>query len=377
MIELISYWKAACPPRVVIKPFRLKETQVYFWKKLYFNGLGEFFFQNNINNSFDDFMTIESSSNDYLKTEALQTSSNKFILPIGGGKDSAVTMELLKSHGTAIPFSINPRKASIETIKTAGFDMKYGVKVNRRIDPLLLELNKQGFLNGHTPFSALIGFVSLITAAFTRSKYIVLSNESSASEPTVQNGPNHQYSKSLEFEEDFRKYIQQNISPEIEYFSFLRPLSELGVAYRFAKYPKYLTKFQSCNVGSKTDSWCGKCPKCLFTSIILNPFIARDKLIQIFGKDLLDDPNLKNTFNELIGLADTKPFECVGTIDEVNIALVHNYQNYSGSLPVLLDYYRRTDKFPIYRDRKIQNEIQAEGRHFIPPSFFPLLNIKE
>ena len=42
MVELISYWKAFCSPRVVIKPYALKEEQIDFYKKLYYNGLGEF-----------------------------------------------------------------------------------------------------------------------------------------------------------------------------------------------------------------------------------------------------------------------------------------------------------------------------------------------
>jgi hypothetical protein len=376
MIELISYWKAACSPSLIIKPFHLNENQISFWKKLYFNGLGEFFYQNNIQNSMEDFIAIESRSVKYFEKETHPTNSKTLILPVGGGKDSALTLELLKSHGTGIPFMINPRKASIDTVNIAGFDMGYGIEVKRKIDPLLLELNSLGFLNGHTPFSALIGFLSLIPAALSGARYIALSNESSASEPTVLNGPNHQYSKSLEFEEDFRKYVEQNISPDLEYFSFLRPINELGIAHRFTKFPKYLKAFQSCNVGSKTDSWCGKCPKCLFTYIILSPFIEPNVLMGIFNKDLLNEPLLKNTFNQLIGLADTKPFECVGTIDEVNIALVNSIPKYPDSLPYLLKYYRITNNFSIYKDRKIKNEINVKGRHFVPPSLVSLLNFE-
>ena len=34
MTELVSYWKIACPKRVVVKPFALNESQKAFWKKL-------------------------------------------------------------------------------------------------------------------------------------------------------------------------------------------------------------------------------------------------------------------------------------------------------------------------------------------------------
>jgi UDP-N-acetyl-alpha-D-muramoyl-L-alanyl-L-glutamate epimerase len=43
MVEMVSYWKAACPPLVIVKPFKLNEEQVKWWKNLYFSGLGEFF----------------------------------------------------------------------------------------------------------------------------------------------------------------------------------------------------------------------------------------------------------------------------------------------------------------------------------------------
>ena len=46
MIELISYWKATCSPTVIIKPFSLSNEQINWWKKLYFQGLGEFFYLN-------------------------------------------------------------------------------------------------------------------------------------------------------------------------------------------------------------------------------------------------------------------------------------------------------------------------------------------
>ena len=48
MIELVSYWKSYCPPTVVVKPYRLDDAQIEFWKKLFFNGLGEFFYTNGI-----------------------------------------------------------------------------------------------------------------------------------------------------------------------------------------------------------------------------------------------------------------------------------------------------------------------------------------
>ena len=58
MTELVSYWKIACPKRVVVKPFALTESQKAFWKKLYYNGLGEFMYLNGITVSEEALMEI-------------------------------------------------------------------------------------------------------------------------------------------------------------------------------------------------------------------------------------------------------------------------------------------------------------------------------
>ena len=41
MIELISYWKCACPPKIIIKCGYVDEEQIKFWKKIYFHPFPE------------------------------------------------------------------------------------------------------------------------------------------------------------------------------------------------------------------------------------------------------------------------------------------------------------------------------------------------
>lgn len=342
MIELISYWKSTCSPKIVVKPFVLNDKQIAFWKKLYYNGLSEFFYINGIDAKEDEFVTINVESDKTLEKVNF-TTSDTYIVPIGGGKDSVVTLELLLQSGKDIcPMIINPRGATLECARIAGFGRDNFIEVKRTIDSNLLELNAKGYLNGHTPFSAMLAFHSLLVAAITGRKNIALSNESSANESTiVGTNVNHQYSKSLEFENDFRKYVFDYITNDINYFSFLRPLSELQIAMLFAKNDKYFDVFKSCNVGSKTDIWCGNCPKCLFAYIILSPFIKPEVLNRIFGKSMLDDPSLQLYFDQLTGLMPTKPFECVGTIDEVNTALAMTIERYysDSNCPYLLKGY--------------------------------------
>lgn len=352
MIELISYWKCYCPPLVTVKPFTLDERQVRFWKKIYFNGLGEFFYINGINATIDDFMTIAWSDNsdhsgnfdqsNLSKYSELTNHSGFHIVPIGGGKDSVVTLELLKGQGSTIPLIMNPRGATVSCIERAGYSLDDVIVIKRTIHPLLLEQNKLGALNGHTPFSAMLAFYTLLASALTGTHFrIALSNENSANESTVVGlNVNHQYSKSVEFEDDFRRYVAEYISKRFDYYSFLRPLSELQIAMLFSRYEKYHAVFRSCNAGSKEDIWCGHCAKCLFAYIILSPFIEPERLNTIFGKNMLDDSSLQHEFDQLRGAASTKPFECVGTVDEVNSALSMTLARwYPDKRPILLEHY--------------------------------------
>ena len=317
MTELVSYWKIACPKKVLVKPFALTESQKAFWKKLYYNGLGEFLYLNSIVVAEQDLMQIETDGNQpFAKVDV--PLMEKTLVPVGGGKDSVVTLECLRNQMPVIPLIVNPRGATLACVETAGYGENDFIVINRTLDPTMLQLNAEGYLNGHTPFSALLAFISILVAFGSQSHYIALSNENSANESTVPGtNINHQYSKSIEFERDFRNYVAENLNDKVQYFSFLRPLSELQIANLFAQCDAYHPVFRSCNVGSKTDSWCGHCPKCLFTWIILSPFLSRDKLTAIFGKDLMSDTSLQPIWEELNGTAAVKPFECVGTVEEV------------------------------------------------------------
>ena len=349
LIELISYWKATCSPTVIIKCGTLDNYQINWLKKLYFYGLGELFYTNNIKTTIDEFMEIKCLNNEnnfnYSKVEDEPFSG--YIVPIGGGKDSVVTLEVLKvDKKKDFCLIINPKPVTLDCAKIAGFENTNIIEIYRTIDKNLLELNKQGFINGHTPFSSMLAFVSYFVAYLLGKKYIALSNENSANESNIIGEKiNHQYSKSYEFECDFEEYSEKYLKTPVKYFSFLRPLNELQIAKIFSKYEKYHSTFKSCNVGSKTLpwKWCCNCPKCLFAYIILSPYLYKEKLVNIFGEDMFENPKLLKTFLELTGNGETKPFECVGTFEEVNFAITKTIENIESNntfLPYLLKYYR-------------------------------------
>lgn len=347
MVELISYWKTACPPKVIVEAGALTAEQILWWKDLYFNGLGEFYYTNGISENQEDFMEIVSAGQEISADALSDRRLEGCLVPVGGGKDSAVTLSLLKGEKeTNCCYIINPRGATLKTVERAGYGEAQMCCVKRTLDKNMLELNKQGYLNGHTPFSAIVAFSATIAAYMEGKKYIVLSNESSANESTVEGSTvNHQYSKSFRFEKAFHDYEAEYIGSGTYYFSMLRPLSEFQIAGYFAKCREFHDIFRSCNAGSKEDKWCGHCPKCLFVCLILSPFLSGEEIIRIFGRDMLNDPDMTEDFRKLTGMEKEKPFECVGSRDEVNAAISLTIDRMMGQekdlkkLPGLFRYY--------------------------------------
>ncbi len=379
LIELVSYWKATCSPTISIKAGSLTAEQAEWWKDLYYNGLGEFFYLNSIHVNKSDFVNITSDGPSYDRVTC--SLRDEYIVPVGGGKDSAVTLQLLKDAGYMIsPLIINPRGATIETVKQAGIPLSEVITIKRSIDPLLLKLNDEGFLNGHTPFSAMLAFYSLATAALTDKKHIALSNESSANEPTIPGtGINHQYSKSFEFESNFRDYYSKYINDGFNYFSFLRPLDELQIVTIFSKLDQYHKVFRSCNVGSKTDSWCGNCPKCLFTHIMLSAFKGKDYADSIIGTRMLDKGDMTSAFDELSGISEIKPFECVGTLNDVQTAMSMIIQSTDeNNMPLLAKRFKEKmliepDEISAFED-ELDRIYQLHNKyHFLNPELFNIL----
>ncbi|TFG35600.1 MAG: hypothetical protein E4H47_01125 [Parcubacteria group bacterium] len=349
MIEILSYWKATCSREISVEAGYLDEKQIRWWKELIIKGMGQFFFENKVDFRKPDFLEIKSRGNK--KHYPIRMSlAERFLVPIGGGKDSVVTLEILKNAKKDIAcFCLNPIDLDKKIMDIAG--CKNQIIAERKIDKRLLELNRKGFLNGHTPFSAYLAFLCSLIADIFDYRHMALSNERSANEGNVKylgSEINHQWSKSFEFEQMFRGYSKKYLNSSLDYFSFLRPLYELQIARIFSDYPKYFPVFLSCNEALKTDSckkkpskkWCGKCSKCLFAFAILYPFLKEKDLVGIFKKNLFNDKALVPLMEELIGERNFKPFECLGTTKESLVAFYMGWQKAkkSGEMPFLLKH---------------------------------------
>ena len=352
LIEMLSYWKSTCSPIIEIEAGKLNKEQIKWWKELIINGMGEFFYENKINWKKSSFLKIETNQDKKPFKPFSGKLKNKTLIPIGGGKDSIVTLEILKNKKDVSCFALNPNKTIKKIIKVG--KCKSFITAERRIDPKLLELNRKGFLNGHTPFSAYLAFLNVLIATISNKKYIALSNERSSDEGNLNylgREINHQYSKSFDFEKKFRKYSKKYLVKDVEYFSFLRPLYEIQIGKLFSKYfNKYGNTFLSCNEAYKTKSctikktgkWCNQCPKCLFVFTILYPFIETKKLIKVFSGNLFENKKLVGLMKELIGEINFKPLECVGTKNENLSAFYLSLRKATKEkekLPYLLKYF--------------------------------------
>ncbi len=378
IVEGINYYKAFCPKEYKVCVDQIEDKA--FWSKLFYNGLSEMLYLNHIQVKQKELCLFSASDQKINKIEGEEVRSGNLI-PIGGGKDSITSLGLLKEEKeTNLLFIVNPREASLASARTAGYLEDQVILMEREIDQNLLTLNKEGCLNGHVPFSAILSFLSLLVAEATGKKYIVLSNEASANEETVK-GANHQYSKTYAYEKDFREYVKNSmyVQNEVAYFSLLRPLHELQIMRLFIDHPTYFKVFKSCNVGSRIEGsreeWCGHCPKCLFVFILFSYASSIQKAIEIFGTNMLDHEEMIHYLDELIGKAKTKPFECIGTKREVNACLTALSLRHKKTKNYLLLNYYETECKSFHISEKVLIKIlkSYDKQNFLPPKYDQLV----
>ena len=251
----------------------------------------------------------------------------RVLVPVGGGKDSAVAIEIMRRSGCEVAlFSVGDAPPIARTVAAAGLPR---LLAHRRLDGGLAALNRSGAINGHVPVTAIVSCAALLTAALRGFDAVAMANERSASSGSVHwDGVevNHQFSKGLRIERMLSAAVAE-AQPGLRIFSVLRPASELAVARAFARLERYHDAFTSCNAIFRIDpalrasSWCCDCPKCRFVFLALAPFSSPEHLREVFGRDLLDEEEQLQGFALLTATGGHKPFECVGEEQESVAAL--------------------------------------------------------
>ncbi|WP_322749573.1 MULTISPECIES: hypothetical protein [unclassified Frankia] len=376
LVAAVSYYKSAAPPLIDLGDTAVTDVERAFLQEFYLDGLGEFAYRNNLDLSE---LRIVGPALTRKTPVAFNPDEGRSLVPFGGGVDSIVTVELLRPRAKdPALFVVNQpgdRFAAIERAADAtGLPV---VRAERLIDNQVLRSAELGFLNGHVPVTGILSAIAVMAAVLDGRDAVVMSNEWSASVGTIEvdgRSINHQYSKGEAFETALRSVLAETFGGRPEYFSLLRPFTELWIARRFAALPQYFDHFRSCNrafhidPAQRLDHWCGTCDKCCFIDLILSPFMDEPTLRRVFaGREPLADMALLGRFRALLGLsADSKPWECVGDVTECRVAtLLATGRRDRGASPVLAALG------PLPGEPTPEELLIPHGRHFVPDRYAP------
>lgn len=383
LLAAVSYYKTAAPPVVDLGHTAITERERDFLREFYVDGLGEFAYRNTPRLDLTDLKIVGPTLDRAEPSTYHPKPGRRPLIPFGGGVDSTVSVELIKPHtDDAALFVVTRPGDRFEAIEhpavVTGLPM---VRAGRLIDPALLRASPGQFFNGHVPVTGIISAIAVLAALLEGRDAVVMSNEWSASVGTIEvdgRSINHQYSKGESFESGFRAVLADAIGTEFDYFSLLRPYTELWIADRFAQLPQYFSTFRSCNRSfhidpvKRLDHWCGHCDKCCFIDLILAPFLPAGTLRNVFtvGPEPLDNTELLPKFLTLLGLTpDAKPWECVGDINECRAAtrIAAARPDRAGS-PILTELVRHIpDTGPVDN----HHLMKPVGQHHIPERYAP------
>lgn len=341
----VSYFKAAVPGEIVCDNGAPDADTAALLTAVYTDGLAEFAWRNDIDLRGRVHFPLADAAP---AARSAVTLPRRSLVAIGGGKDSLVSAELLRSarEGQRL-FWVGDSPLIAAVAAHTGLPT---LNIQRRLAPELFEYNRQGALNGHIPVTAINSAIGVMAAVLYGYDAVVFSNEHSASSATLEHDGrvvNHQWSKGYDFERSFAALVRTGIAGDLDYYSLLRPLSELAVTRQFASLVRYHQHFSSCNrnfriLGAKPrERWCGQCPKCHFVFLALAPFLPKPALVQIFGRNLLDDAALVGDFDALIEWNAHKPFECVGEGIESRVALAQLAQRAEWREDAIVRRFRR------------------------------------
>lgn len=319
-----SYYKAHPTPQVSLD-IPLDTFQVDFFNTVYQEGLSQFAFENQLTRA--DLAHFVATAPEQIS--ALPASDYTGILSLqSGGKDSLLTATLLRNLQPTFLY-INNSTQHPAVLDELGGGLQI---IQRQVDRPALAT--AGGRNGHVPITYIVESLALAQAILNHQSTVVASIGREGDEPHAMIGDlavNHQWSKTWPVEQLLAEYVERYISPDLHIGSPLRGYSELKIAELFVQkcWKDYGHKFSSCNVANYRQAhdnqqltWCGECAKCANAYLLFAPFVEHVELDALFaGQSLFTKPQLIDTYKGLLGIDGfMKPFECIGSIDELRKA---------------------------------------------------------
>lgn len=393
----VSYYKLHAPLNLALNMPRYENSRAAsgLIRAVYTEGLGEFYARNalpyppklniSIQGTLRDGGEEQRRNDEPEAPPPLTAAGTRALVAFGGGKDSHVSLEILRRLGyeTEAISVVLSDKTKARMGRMYGAELTY---IERRIDKKLLRLNNEdGTMNGHVPITAMNSLILSLYAFCHDIKAVVFSNERGSSQFTrMYNGHpvNHQYSKGRAFEALLSNAISQASAGAVYYFSLLRPFSEAWIGRAYANLcTSSWDKVASCNknfifhgAGLKMDErWCGACSKCLYTAIIMAPFLDHEAFLDIFEHDFFGDISNLPVIESLAGLGGEKPWECVGDINDTR-ALLHllAYHEIWSNKACIKEVKLKIEALQTLAQSKahIKAELGSHGAHIIPAHIY-------
>lgn len=253
----------------------------------------------------------------------------------GGGKDSLVALDLLERSG--VPYSCFVYSSSIygraaEQHRLVGDLLRKATpqRVHRQwiyddfADTPILDVwdatPVRSLTAAETPSSL---FASLPVVLRHGYQNVVLAHERSANTGNVVwdvtgEDVNHQWGKSLAAEMLLDAYVRDHLVADFSYFSILQPVHDPVIFSMLRRRLDAVPFTHSCNV---RKPWCRRCPKCAYVWVNYKAWLPWSTVDPLFdGENLLDAAENQIHFEQMLGLHDHTPFECIGQVAETRVA---------------------------------------------------------
>ena len=263
-------------------------------------------------------------------------SSSSVLLFCGGGKDSLVSMKLLER--AQIPFasfaytsSVYGRSRMQQQLVDRLLDHGKPQKRHRQIvmddffdAPVLELLGPEAGVHtvtaAETPSSIFAALPILLAHGYS---HAVLGHEASANRGNLiwsvtGEEVNHQWGKSLAAQQLLNAYIRTQLVSDVGVFGILMPIFDVVIFELLRMDETLIGDTHSCNVAKP---WCQRCPKCAYVWLSYRAHLSREPVDALFSSDLLERPENRAFFQDMMGLGVHTPFECIGQIEESRLAL--------------------------------------------------------
>ena len=363
LANLVDLNSITLPREVVIEGIELSKDALEFWERTARNIAVERLVEDNLPSHVLDARWRSRSSLRGRMEPLPQAAPRGQLLGMSGGKESLAALKMMGDESACSLFFLHyPDRGWHHGGRLFRFFQRthdcWKVRTDiTRTGPLAREFNCNAygmFVIGQIAYSALL--------LMDRFSAISIGNEFSAN---FGNGMhegipvNHQYDKSFTFARELNAYLAQHVTDEFTHTSPFWMWYEYRIAREFFSDDRCLKQWCSCNNSTAARLFCGACAKCAFVFLLGAAHADPLKIRRLMGANMLDDLEL---IRPLADPEARKPLECVGTKEEVWVALEDIWQKNIWRESPGLRYYSQSirpsiaSRLPAIRNHLLQDQ---------------------